>query len=282
MKFIVTLAVLSLSLTAFAIPEAPFDAFKEGIPKNASLKLLMTKSYDFEGIVKLNNCSGSLVHFEGQPKDSKAIVMTNGHCLGRPFLKPNEVALDKPSNRRMKVAKSDGSFISIRAERLMYGTMTGTDLAYYRLSETYSEIEARGVRSLLVADERPSVGTSIDIVSGYWEVGFRCNVDAFIFELHEAGWIFTDSIRYSNTGCDTYGGTSGSPLIETGSRVVVGINNTGNEDGRKCKMNNPCEVSEEGDISVIKGASYGQQTYQTYACLTDDFKIDLEKVGCDL
>ena len=85
--------------------------------------------------------------------------------------------------------------------------------------------------------------------------------------MEEAGWSWTDSIRYSEPGCDTIGGTSGSPIIEEGTRVVVGVNNTSNESGQTCTMNNPCEVSKSGRKTVRKGYSYGQQTYQFYGCL---------------
>ena len=91
-----------------------------------------------------------------------------------------------------------------------------------------------------------------------------------------------DSIRYSPTGCEVYGGTSGSPVIAKGERVVVGVNNTGNESGKECKMNNPCEIDESGNVTVIKGRGYAQQTYWFYSCLSMDFDIDLAKPGCEL
>ena len=61
--------------------------------------------------------------------------------------------------------------------------------------------------------QRPTEGTLIDIVSGYWERGYSCGVDGFVAKLKEADWLFTDSVRYTD-GCDTIGGTSGSPIIE--------------------------------------------------------------------
>ena len=69
-------------------------------------------------------------------------------------------------------------------------------------------------------------------------------IDKFIFMVKEANWTFKDSIRYTD-GCDTIGGTSGSPIIEAGTRTVIGVNNSANESGRKCTMNNPCEISED-------------------------------------
>ena len=37
--------------------------------------------YSPNGIVKLSNCSGSIVQFEGQSTSSQAYVLTNGHCI---------------------------------------------------------------------------------------------------------------------------------------------------------------------------------------------------------
>ncbi len=91
-----------------------------------------------------------------------------------------------------------------------------------------------------------------------------------------------DSIRYSKKGCEVYGGTSGSPVIAKGERVVVGVNNTGNESGKLCTNNNPCEIDVNGNKKVLKGRGYAQQTYWVYSCLNEEFDIDLSKQGCNL
>ena len=91
-----------------------------------------------------------------------------------------------------------------------------------------------------------------------------------------------DSIRYSDPGCEVYGGTSGSPVIRKGERVVVAVNNTGNESGQECTMNNPCEVDNEGNILVIEGRGYAQQTYWFATCMDENFELDLNQKGCML
>lgn len=81
LKFLV-LATTLVSFSAFAVKPAPavnpLTARSSFFKSNAAI--------DFEGIVKLSNCSGSLVAFKGAPKTNKAIVMTNGHCL--PVISP--------------------------------------------------------------------------------------------------------------------------------------------------------------------------------------------------
>ncbi len=236
--------------------------------------------FDFEGIVKLSNCSGAIIKFSGQTLDSNALVLTNGHCVGGSFLRPGEAIYKKRVRRRMKVADKNMKFHRINATELVYATMTGTDSAIYKLRETYNDLLKRDIRHFDLAEQRPVESVDIDVVSGYWERGYRCAIDGFVHELKEASWIFTDAIRYTSTGCNTIGGTSGSPIIERGTRLVIGVNNTANESGRNCTMNNPCEVDESGDVVVIKGASYGQQTYDFYKCLNNKLEFDLSVKGC--
>lgn len=282
MKFIALVFSLSLAVSAHAIPKAPFDALKV----NRAVNFDELANYDFEGIVKLSNCSGSLIRLAGQPDTAKALVLTNGHCYSSgPFggmLKPGEVISNKASSRSMKLYDKSMKLFPVTATKVVFAAMTDTDMAIYELSQTYSEIRAKfKINPFDLDTVRPMVGTNIDIVSGYWDRGYTCAIDAFVFQLKEGDWLMKDSIRYTD-GCNTVGGTSGSPIIAKGTRTVIAVNNTANEDGRRCTVNNPCEVSEEGTVTVLKNKKYGQQTYNLYSCLTPDFQVDLNAPGCVL
>ena len=82
--FSFSLAVLLLSNVAFAFPIGNFDALNTIEKDNGALD----PNYDFNGIIKLSNCSGSVIKLSGMPMAAKAIAMTNGHCLGGAFCKP--------------------------------------------------------------------------------------------------------------------------------------------------------------------------------------------------
>ncbi len=283
MKALLVLVLAVSSVSAFAIPKAPHDAL-------ANLKSRMVDpeqalAYDFEGIIKLSNCSGSLIAFSGMPDTAKAVVMTNGHCLGLPggvFLKPGQVMVDAPVNRNVKVFDRNMKLTTVTATKILYATMTNTDVAFYELKETFAEITAKtGVRPFELDTAHPVAKSSIDIISGYWDRGYSCDIDGFVFSLREDAWTWFDSIRYT-AACDTIGGTSGSPIIARGTRTVVGINNTSNESGETCTMDNPCEVSENGQVVVRHEVRYGQQTFNAYSCLTPDFRFDLSRRGCTL
>jgi V8-like Glu-specific endopeptidase len=160
--------------------------------------------------------------------------------------------------------------------------MTGTDTSLYQLTTTYAPIKhSYGISALELSAAHPIAGKHIDVVSGYWKTIYACSIDGFVNELHEAGWVWKDSIRYTPE-CKTIGGTSGSPIVETATGKVVGVNNTGNEDGDRCTLNNPCEVAADGTVTVRHETNYGEQTYLFYGCLKAGSEIDLKRPGCAL
>jgi V8-like Glu-specific endopeptidase len=281
MKIFAVLLSLALTSSAYAIPKAPFDALKFSRP----IKFDSTQTdYDFEGIVKLSNCSGSLIRLSGQPLTSKALVLTNGHCYSSGpwggMLKPGEVVTNTPVKRAMKIFDKQMKLSAITTTRVVYAAMTDTDITIYELNQTYEDIQKKfNIQSFDLDTFRPNIGTDIEIVSGYWDRGYSCAIDAFIFNLKEGDWMFKDSVRYTD-GCNTIGGTSGSPIIAKGTRSVIAINNTLNESGERCTVNNPCEITKDGTITVLKDKRYGQQTYNIYSCLSPDFSIDLNRSGC--
>lgn len=238
---------------------------------------------DFAGTVALSNCSGSLVRVpQSQPTDP-ALVLSNGHCLQSGMPQPGEVVVDQPSSRGFTLLDANANDVAtLRAAQLEYATMTETDISLYRLDSTYQQIESQtGIEPLDIAASHPSAGTAITVVSGYWKRTYSCNIDDFVYELHEAGWVMKDSIRYTPE-CETIGGTSGSPIVNDATGEVVGVNNTGNTNGGRCTLNNPCEVDESGNVTVREGINDGQQTYLIADCIAAGNEIDLGLSGCAL
>lgn len=256
---------------------------KNGLSHPAfDLTAAFPEGYDFEGILALNNCSGNLVRFENSKDTDKAMALTNGHCFEGGFINQGEFVSDVASARSFRIFNSKIQPVgTVNAERLIYATMTNTDISLYRLKVTYKEIlEKYNVRPLTLSSVHPTIGDKLNILSGYWRLGYECAIDFFAHELHEDGWIFKDSVRYTQDGCKTIGGTSGSPILLEGTRTQIAINNTGNESGESCTLNNPCEVDEKGNKYYQQGLSYGQQTYWIYSCLDADNKFDLGVKGC--
>jgi V8-like Glu-specific endopeptidase len=286
LKFYVSLCTLVfvfVSSQAFAFPKPRFhmdgQRFAQISPSGNF------RAATFHSIVALSNCSGSFVRFVNSNPADKGMVMTNGHCLDDAgFIQPGEVRVDVPASRSFALLSDDGNETGVlRADRVLVATMTKTDITLYRLTQTYAEIAQQyGVQPLVISAVHPQLGTPIAVVSGYWKKIYSCQIDKFIYELHEADWTFKDSVRYSTPGCETIGGTSGSPIINVATGEVIGINNTGNDNGEKCTMDNPCEVDENGNVTVILHASYGQQTFWLYSCLDQNRKFNLNLPGCVL
>lgn len=275
-------ALVSIILLATQAQALPLMSTKDVIVGVNSP--LFTAQYDFEGIVALSNCSGSLIRLENSKDSDKAMVLTNGHCLETGMPRPGQVFVNKSSNRTFRLLNTNAQGVgTLSATKIMYAAMTKTDMAIYQLRETYAEIKSQfNINALTLSSKGPQVGEKIEVRSGYWKRGYSCGVEAIVPKLMEAGWTCEQSIRYSRPGCEVIGGTSGSPIVLTGTRTVVGVNNTGNEDGDMCTMNNPCEIDEMGNKTAVQGYSYAQQTQWFYTCLNSNNEMDMQRADCQL
>ncbi|HEX8870588.1 MAG TPA: serine protease [Lentzea sp.] len=235
----------------------------------------------FSGTVALSNCSASLVRLPSSSDADKALVLTNGHCYE--LMKANQAVVNRTvQSRSVKLLNSagTGTVATLSTNKLVYATMTGTDAAFYQLEQTYGQIQQQyGTRALELSATHPVAKTDIRVVSGYWKKIYSCQIDGFVYQLKEADWTWRDSLRYTSS-CNTIGGTSGSPIIDNVSGKVVGVNNTGNESGGRCTMNNPCEVDAASTVTVRKGINYGQQTFDFVSCFGPGTKLNLSLPGC--
>ncbi|WIM97496.1 serine protease [Actinoplanes oblitus] len=231
--------------------------------------------------ITLSNCSASLVRYPTSVSTDRAMMLTNGHCYEGGLIPAGTVLQNRSSSRSGTLLNSSGrSLGTVRADRILYATMTGTDVTLYRLTTTYATLSSRyGATALTISASHPAAGISIGIPSSYWKRIWSCRIDSFVGTLREDEWTWHDSIRY-DPDCDTIHGTSGSPIVSATTGEIVGINNTGNDDGEMCTLNNPCEVDANGTTHAYQGQSYGEQTYWFTTCLTSSRTIDLTKSGC--
>ncbi len=277
-KFIFSFLV-SVLFTAISAQALPLPKMKRSL---VELPPTFTQDFNFEGIAALSNCSGSLIRLEGSKDTDYALILTNGHCYEGGFIDPGTAMVNVDSTRSFNLLDATANTAGrVRATKLVYATMTKTDISIYRLGMTYEQIlTSYGVHALTLSSKHPDLATPIEVISGYWQRGYSCQVEAFINELDEEDWKWSDSIRYSRPGCEVIGGTSGSPVVAGGTRTVIGVNNTGNEDGQRCTRNNPCEIDKDGKVTYTQGYSYGQETYIIYSCIEADNSFNLAKAGC--
>ena len=237
---------------------------------------------DYTGIVALSNCSGSLVRAPGAADSDPALVLTNGHCYEGGMPSAGQVIRNRASNRTFTLLNpsGQGSLGTLRATTMLYATMTDTDVALYRLNRSYASIrQSYGTPALELSLTHPTAGADLRVVSGYWRRTYSCALDGFAYRLREGAWTWKDSVRYT-ASCDVIGGTSGSPVIDAASGKVIAVNNTINESGGRCTLNNPCEVDQSGNITVRPHIGYAQQTYILGACIAPGSVIDFTRPGC--
>jgi V8-like Glu-specific endopeptidase len=267
----------AIAIVATALLPGTAQAAQTGLPAVAAV--------DFTGTVKLSNCSGSVVKPPSASVNDKALVLSNGHCYEGGFLDPGEVLVNKASSRTFSLLSANGqsTVATLRASKLAYATMTDTDVTIYQLTSTYAQIQSQyGIKALTLSASHPTQGASIRVVSGYWKKIYSCNVDGFVHELHESDWVWKDSVRYTEPGCQVIGGTSGSPVIDASTGAVVAINNTINESGERCTLDNPCEVDASGNVTVRQNVGYAEETYLINTCVDTGNTINLNKAGCAL
>jgi hypothetical protein len=247
----------------------------------SSERIALAVTPSFNATIRLSNCSASLVRYPASVDTDRAMMLTNGHCFEGGFLPAGQVIQNQSSTRSGTLLNSAGSSVgTVRADQVLYGTMTGTDVLLYRLNQTIATIRTNtGISPLTISAAHPGNGISMFIPSGFLSRIWNCTINGFVDTLREDQWTWHDSVRYSS-GCTVAHGSSGSPIVETSSGLIVGINNTNNDNGQMCTLNNPCEVQPNGSTTATLNQSYGQETYWFNTCLTASRTIDLNISGC--
>ncbi|MFI9455836.1 trypsin-like serine protease [Amycolatopsis sp. NPDC052450] len=235
-----------------------------------------------EGAVDLSGCSGSVVRTAVSRPNDPALLLTNGHCVRGDRPAPGAALVDQPADRAVSVANAQGyPLVSARADRLVYATMTGTDIALYRLNRTYAQLAAKGTKVFRLASTPVRAGDALTLA--YTSSRLGCTAEAVVPHLKEGGYQFENSIRYATSPqCQPFHGMSGSALLAADGSTVVGVHNTHNDGGQACSDNNPCEVGADGSTTSVPGRSYGQQVDGIAACLGADSRLNLALPGCAL
>ncbi|MFJ8826665.1 trypsin-like serine protease [Streptomyces sp. NPDC102467] len=235
-----------------------------------------------EGAVDLTGCAGSVVRTAASRPKDPAVLLTNGHCVRDQRPAPGAALVDRPADLEVPIADRQGyPKATARANRLMYATMTGADVALYRLDKTYAQLRAAGAKVFRLTSTPIRAGDPLTMA--YPSVRLNCTAETVVTHLREGGYQQDDSIRYATgADCAPWPGTSGSALLAPDGNTVMGIHNTHNRDGEQCTENNPCEVDRDGAVSSAQGRAYGQQVDMIAACLTTGSKLDLSRRDCTL
>jgi hypothetical protein len=97
-------------------------------------------------------------------------------------------------------------------------------------------------------------------------------------ELREGGYVQHDAIPYR--GLPARPRRLGVGLVDAHTGAVVGIHGTGNDQGKVCTADNPCEADTTGKGTVHIRQRYAQAAIPT--CFTAGSEIDLFRPCCTL
>src|SRR3954451_23008680 len=95
-KYALVLGLLFVASSAFArpIPTAAERAHYDSIARQKQALQKDDVDFDYSGQARLPGCSGSVVSF-GQADTAKAVLLTNGHCIGMMEGEPNAVIVNE-------------------------------------------------------------------------------------------------------------------------------------------------------------------------------------------
>lgn len=230
--------------------------------------ILFASSASYDAIAKIRNCSASVVKFTGQNSFDKALLLTNGHCVSNKLLGADAI-VDAPYRDVATIYRGKTPLIvgSLVVDRIVYATMSDTDVAILRTNLTYDEIKQKlRIMPKQIAKAMPSIGDSVDVVSGNLEQSYHCKVSGSVALVKEDKWQWRNVVRIAKSSeCQIVPGASGSPVTDLDGKITALIN-TGNNDGLSCVIHNPCEIDSNGAISVVKDAVYAVDVEMLDSC----------------
>jgi V8-like Glu-specific endopeptidase len=236
------------------------------------------------GAILSTGCSTSVVRVAASRPTDPALLLTNGHCA-TPWPKPGRADVDRAARHRVALNDATSNAVArATTTRLLYATMTGTDLALYRLDQSYAQLAARGLPARELSTTGPALGDKLAMHVGSEQKTFTCTVAALVPAVREAGYTQRNVVRYAtDRTCKPEGGTSGSPLIDLRTGLIVAIHNSHSYgDGKPCTEGNPCEVAPDGTTTSVKDRAYAQQTAGLAACIDAGSVLVAGRPGCVL
>ena len=250
-----------------------------------------------KGTAAASTCSAAFVTLKGRTRSKRGLLLTSGHCImmGRAAIYGGRLAVPAPGDAKdhrtltLETGNAAAPRACIKTDELLYATLTGLDIAIYRLTETYDEIAGRtGGRPLRVAggilsDVQVAAGLRVRMPSSYHQANYTCTTDATVSRVKEDLWTWQPVLRLAKE-CEARPGSSGAPIVREDTNEVVAVyGTTYNADGRPCEFNNPCEVDEEGVTSVAgKGQPYAHFVHRLHTCFDRRGNLDLSAADCPL
>ena len=311
MKIIFTSLVLILNFISVISYSAVYD--KSGaklLDSQASSSSAAWKMISFldaapwRGIQKIGteqaDCSAVLID-TGRSETEKAYVLTNGHCshIEIEYIGTKDVFINEETFFAFTANfyfDSERKAVSFKGNKLVYLTMSGTDIAIYELDHTIADLKSRGFNFFKISKKIPkgnekviNVGMPMNHMpmnSMYIHYS-ECKLLGHA-SIKENVWSWPESLRHN---CSAVGGMSGSPLIDIKTNEIIGLVNTVVEDEMMsepdCSMGKPCEIKLDKiekieKISTHPEFNYAQRVDKLALCFKENGDFDLNLESCKL
>ena len=99
--------------------------------------------------IALDDCSASLVRYPSSQVGDQALMLTAGHCYEGGMPSAGQVLQNVDSSRSGSLLDADGNQLgTVTADKLLYATMTNTDVAVYELTDTFATLQNEYGRSV--------------------------------------------------------------------------------------------------------------------------------------
>ena len=271
LKLVLQISLVVVSANVFARPSMNFVQYDSLRPASAE---------ELYNLAATNGCSAGYVDI-GRSIEAKAVVLTNGHCVGG-TLAARQAMVNIPTSKSFSIFRASGAKLNVTGTRLMYATLMDTDIALYELKETNAELQKKGLVPFVFYHGEAPLGSAVRVTSGYWKETQECFLERRVHKLLEGFGsdisdpsIATNAIAFSKD-CDIRGGYSGTPVIDSASNSVIAIAFTGSEGNNACAESSPCEEDEQGNRLYRKGVSYAARVDQISDCIVDgEFNLTL-------
>lgn len=235
------------------------------------------------GTVDMQTCSGAVVRFKGQSAKSPALVLTNGHCIH--VMEADEVIEHAASSRTLTLYDRESAAVArgFHPQEILYATMSGIDLALYRLKESFEELESEWqIPHRFLSDQGIDSLTRepLMLASGHFHKTQMCK-PLGVANVREGVWSWPGALSLGE--CQVIHGMSGSPLISLSTGEIVAVVNTFNAGGaRACTQDHPCETASDGAPLAYPGRAYASPVAVLSTCLDATRNFNSQLPGCRL
>ncbi len=277
LKFVLSAALMALSVSAVARPTSMAYVDLDSIRPASAEELYNLAATD--------GCSAGYVDI-GRPKEAKAVILTNGHCVGSKLV-ARMAWVNVATSKGFTLFHRSGNRLNVTATKLLYATLMDTDIAFFELKETNEELLAKGFVPFPFFQGPAPLGRQVRVTSGYWKETQECVLQRRVFKLLEGFGsdisdpsVATGALALS-ADCKIRGGYSGTPVIDSATNSVIAIAFTGAEGTSACAERSPCEQDPQGRTTYHRGVSYAARVDQLQDCIYGG-NFNLTLPGCTL